>query len=159
MIRKSGGELIIALLVGILVFSIIPWPIHHDYAQIGKPETTEMNVPIAIGSGFPAGILIYKTSGTISNPKCFTDVTTSSATTGEFSFNMTSAGFNNIYTIQIQAKSYGTKANKVNSVALTNNSMTAVSGTVTSGDTLSLFGSTLTIQPTATTVWLLACGN
>lgn len=101
---------------------------------------------------------MYNTAGLLTSPKCFIDSTTSTTTTGAFSFNMTSAGFTTISSVQVQAKSSGTNANQVNNIALTTASTTTVSGTVTSGAILSLLGATIIVQPTAATVWLQVCG-
>lgn len=112
------------------------------------------------GATGASGIVpFYNISGSIAGIKCFTDSTTSTTTTGAFSFNLTSAGFTATPKIQLQAASTSATGSGVNNASYTASSSTAVSGTVTSGTTLSILGATIISQPVSTTVSILACGT
>lgn len=115
----------------------------------------------ATGATGATGIVpIYNTAGLVTGIKCFRDSVMSTATTGAFAFNYTSAGFTAVPNIQLNAAATGTTSGGQNAANYQTSaaSSTGVSGVVNSATTLALLGPTTVVQAASTLVSIWACG-
>lgn len=101
----------------------------------------------------------FNTAGSLTGIKCFQDSVASTATTGAYSFNMTSAGFTSAPVVQLTVKSTATGAAGQNFASPTTVTSTTASGIVYSPTVLLVLGATAVPQATSTTVWIRACGT